>query len=384
VTAIDWIIIGFALLLALYGYVQGFIVGALSLAGFALGAVIGTRLGPLLLPDGASSPYAPVFGLAGALLAGAILATGLEGIGFGIRRRIPGGQAVAVVDGLLGAALTACLGLGIAWIAGAVALQTPGARDLRRDIQRSAILSELNAILPPSGPILNALARFDPSPKIDGPEADVKPPRGSILRDPDVRGAKKSVVRVLGTACGLGIQGSGWVAAPGIVVTNAHVVAGETDTVVQKGLDGAKYDAVPIAFDPTNDIAILRVDSLDAPALKLSGSPTSGRAAGILGYPENGPYDPRPGRLGDTRKVLTQDAYGRGPVEREITSLRGTVRSGNSGGPMVDGRGEVVTTVFAALRNSPRPGGFGVPNSVVSRTIAGAGGGEVGTGPCAG
>ena len=383
-TAIDWIIIGFALLLALYGYVQGFIISVLSLAGFAVGAFIGTRLGPLLLPDGAESPYAPVFGLAGALLAGGILATGLEGVGFSIRRRLPGGQALTVVDGLFGAALTACLALGIAWIAGAVALQTPGARDLRRDIQRSAILSELNAILPPSGPILNALARFDPSPTVDGPEADVKAPRGSILRDRDVREARKSVVRVLGTACGLGIQGSGWVAAPGIVVTNAHVVAGEDDTVVQEGFDGPKHDAVPIAYDSTNDIAVLRVDGLDLPALKLSGSPPSGRAAAILGYPENGPYDPKAGRLGATRKVLTQDAYGNGPVERELTSLRGKVRSGNSGGPMVDGRGEVVTTIFAALRNSPRPGGFGVPNDVVSSTLARAGGGEVDTGPCAG
>jgi S1-C subfamily serine protease len=82
--------------------------------------------------------------------------------------------------------------------------------------------------------------------------------------------------------------------------------------------------------------------------------------------------------------VLTQDAYGNGPVERSITSLRGRVRSGNSGGPMVDGRGEVVTTVFAALRNSPRAGGFGVPNEIVSSTLARAGGGEVDTGACAG
>jgi S1-C subfamily serine protease len=384
VTTIDWIIIAFALLLALYGYMQGFIISVLSLAGFAVGAVLGTRLGPLLLPDGASSPYAPVFGLAGALLAGAILATGLEGIGFSIRRRMPGGQALTVVDGLFGAALTACLALGIAWIAGAVALQTPGARDLRRDIQKSAILSELNAILPPSGPVLNALARFDPSPEVDGPEADVKAPRGSILRDRDVREARKSVVRVLGTACGLGIQGSGWVAAPGVVVTNAHVVAGEEDTVVQEGFDGPKHDAVPIAYDPKNDIAVLRVDSLGLPALKLSGSPTSGRAAAILGYPENGPYDPKPGRLGETRTVVTQDAYGNGPVQRSITSLRGRVRSGNSGGPMVDGRGEVVTTVFAALRNSPRPGGFGVPNDIVRQELANAGGDEVDTGACAG
>lgn len=381
-TTIDWIIVGFTLLLAFYGWAQGFVVGALSLAGFALGAVLGTRLGPELLPAGSSSPYAPLFGLAGALVAGAILATGLESLGFGLRRLLPRGRVFGAVDGLLGAGLTACVALGIAWIAGAVALQTPGARQLRRDIQRSVVLRELNAVLPPSGPILNALARFDPSPRVDAPTPQVAAPRGSILRDPDVRAVRRSVVRVLGTACGLGIQGSGWVAAPGIVVTNAHVVAGESDTVVQQGLDGARLDATPIAFDPRNDVAVLRVSGLGAPALRLAGTATRGAAAAILGYPENGPYDARPGRVGDTQEVLAQDAYGRGPVRRELTSLRGLVRSGNSGGPMVDGRGQVVTTIFATTRGSGRRGGFGVPNDVVRRTLDGASG-SVDTGPCA-
>jgi S1-C subfamily serine protease len=381
-TGVDWIIIGFTLLLAVYGYAQGFIVGALSLVGFAAGAVLGTRLGPELLPEGASSPYAPLFGLAGALLAGAILATGLETVAFGLRRRLPGGRGLSAVDGVLGAALTACVALGIAWIAGAVALQTPGARDLRRDIQRSVVLRRLNAVLPPSGPILNALARVDPFPQVDAPSPEVARPRGSILRDRDVVAARRSVVRVLGTACGLGIQGSGWVAAPGVVVTNAHVVAGESDTVVQAGLDGQKYAATPLAFDPRNDIAVLRVEGLGAPALPLAGSATRGRAAAILGYPENGPYDPRAGRVGDTQVVLAQNAYGQGPVRREITSLRGLVRSGNSGGPMVDGRGRVVTTIFAATTGAGEHGGFGVPNDVVSATLQGARG-SVDTGPCA-
>ena len=103
-TAIDWIIVGFTLLLALYGWSQGFVVGALSLVGFALGAVLGTRLGPALLPSGSDSPYAPVFGLAGALVAGAVLATGLESLGFGLRRLLPSGRAFGAVDGILGAA----------------------------------------------------------------------------------------------------------------------------------------------------------------------------------------------------------------------------------------------------------------------------------------
>ena len=382
-TAVDWIIIAFVVLLGGYGFLQGFIVGALSLVGFGGGAILGTRLGPELLSGGAQSPYAPLFGLAGALLAGIVLATGLESIGFGVRRRLGGGRGFGVVDGLLGATLTACVALGIAWIAGAVALQTPGARQLRADIQRSVVLRELNAVLPPSGPVLNALARFDPSPRVEAPAPEVAAPRGAILRDRDVRAARASVVRVLGTACGLGLQGSGWVAAPGLVVTNAHVVAGETDTVVQVRPEGPELDATPVAFDPRNDVAVLRVDGLDAPVLPLAATVRRGRPAAILGYPENGPYDARAGRVGDTQAVLAQDAYGRGPVEREITLLRGFVRSGNSGGPMVDGEGRVVTTIFATTRGERRRGGFGVPNEVVRRAVAEATG-PVSTESCAG
>jgi len=168
VTQLDWIILAFAAILALFGFRQGFIVGVLSFGGFAVGAFLGTRLGPVLLPKGSSSPYAPAFGLLGALLGGAILASGLEGLGFKLRRTlmIPG---LGLLDGLLGALLGGVLALGIVWIVAAVAGQTPGEGVLRADIQRSAILRNLNAVLPPSGPILNALARLDPLPSITGP-----------------------------------------------------------------------------------------------------------------------------------------------------------------------------------------------------------------------
>lgn len=377
--ALDWIIVVFTLAMALLGYRQGLIVGALSLAGFVAGAYVGTRLGPKLLPEGSESPYAPLFGLFGAVMGGTLIASGLEGVGIHLRRRmrVPGLDAV---DGLLGSALAAALALGMAWIAGAVALQTPGARELRREIQRSEILSRLNDVLPPSGPLLNALARFDPFPRVEGPEARVGPPRAAIARDAQVEAAAASVVRILGTACGLGVEGSGWVAGDGVVVTNAHVVAGQDDTIVQVRGAGPHLPAQAIAFDSRNDVAVLRVGNLDAPTLPLAEDPQPGTSAGILGFPRNGPYDVRAGRLGQTRQVLSQDAYGRGPVTRSVTSLRGTVRPGNSGGPMVDGDGRVVTTIFAATR-SRRPGGYGVPNSVVRRVLAGARG-AVGTGPC--
>ena len=378
-TGIDWVILGAVVLLALFGWAQGFVAGVLALAGFAAGAWLGTRLAPLILDGGDESQWAPAFALIGALVAGGILAASFEGVGARLRARFTS-PAFAAVDGALGAALTACVGLLIAWVLGAVALQADP--DIRRDVQRSAILRQLNAVLPPTGPLLNTLRALDPFPRIDGPQARVPAPRAAIARDPEVVEARESVVKILGTACGVGVEGSGWVAEPGVVVTNAHVVAGQDDTRVLLRGEEPGLDAQAIAFDSRNDLAILRVSGLEAPALPIARETRSGTSAAILGFPLNGPYDVRAGRLGETRQVVSQDAYGRGPVRRSIVSLRGAVRSGNSGGPMVDGAGRVVTTIFAATTSGPR-GGYGVPNAIVRDALAGAGG-PVDTGPCGG
>jgi hypothetical protein len=379
-TTLDWIIIAFTLLMAVWGYQQGLIAGALSLAGFAAGAFIGSRLGPLLLEDGSHSPYAPLFALLGALMIGGVFASGLELFGFHLRHRL--GERLGLIDGVGGSILVACLGLFLVWIGGTVALQTPGARELREPIQRSEILKELNEALPPSGAILNALARFDPFPSVSGPSANVPPPDAKIARDRDVRAASRSVVRVLGTACGLGVQGSGWVAGRGIVVTNAHVVAGQDDTTVQPGGEGEALDAEAIWYDPRNDLSILRVPGLSgAPRLRMNVNAEAGARAAVLGFPENGALDVEPARLGQTVTVVTQDAYGRGPVQRRVTSVRGLVRPGNSGGPAVDASGRVVTTIFAAA-TSRRGTGYGVPDSVVRDALRRARG-QVDTGPCA-
>ena len=379
-TALDWGILAFTLIMALWGYAQGLIVGFLSLAGFALGALIGSRVAPRLLEEGSSSPFAPLIALVGALLVGGILASGLELLGFRLRGRL--GDSLGVLDGMGGAVLVACLGLALAWVAGAVALNTPGARELREPIQRSSILTRLNAALPPSGPLLQTLARFDPFPTIAGPDPGVRAPDSAIGRDPQVRAAARSVVRVLGTACGLGVQGSGWVAGNGLVVTNAHVIAGQDDTTIQVGGGGPRQDAQAVYVDAGNDLAVLRVQGIGGvPALPLNDGASPGTNAAVLGFPENGPYDVEPARLGRTRTVLSQDAYGRGPTRRRITALRGLVRSGNSGGPMVDGAGRVVATVFAAARKSGSGSGFGVPDSIVRQGLDRARG-PVDTGPC--
>jgi Trypsin-like peptidase domain/Colicin V production protein len=378
-TGLDWIIIAFTVLMAVWGFGQGLIAGGLALAGFAVGAFVGSRLGPLLLEEGSHSEYAPLFALFGALTLGALFASGLELVGFQLRHRLP--EELGLVDGVGGGVLVACLGLFLVWIAGAVALQTPGARELREPIQRSAILRQLNAVLPPSGPILQALARFDPFPTIRGPSANVAPPTARIARDPEVRAAGRSVLRVLGTACGLGVQGSGWVVGDGLVVTNAHVVAGQDDTTVQLRGEGS-LDAEAVWYDPRNDLAILRVPELEGtPALRVNVNAQPGTSAAVLGFPLNGDYDVRPARLGQTATVITQDSYGRGPLVRLITSIRGRVRHGNSGGPVVDGSGRVVATIFAASTGRQRTG-YGVPDSVLKRAL-GRLRGRVDTGPCA-
>jgi S1-C subfamily serine protease len=322
-----------------------------------------------------------VLTLAGAAI-GSILAAGFSGLAYALRRgaqRIPG---FATVDGALGALLSAAVALGIVWLAGAVALQTPDLASLRRDVQRSSVLRTLNDVLPPTGPILNALARFDPLPAFQGPEANVPPPTARIARADGVQRAARSVVKVLGTACGLGVEGSGWVTQNGLVVTNAHVVAGQDDTTVQLRGRGPRLPARAVAFDERNDVAVLRVAGLDAPGLAMRDELVSGTSAALLGFPLNGPYDVRAARMGEVRQAITDDAYGHGPVTRSIAPLRGVVRHGNSGGPLVDARGRVVGTVFASTVGGERPGGYAIPNEVVRDVLAGARS-PVSTGPCA-
>jgi S1-C subfamily serine protease len=363
VTRLDWAAVGFALLTGLLGARRGFLATALSAAGVVAGALIGARLAPRVLDEGASSPYTPLVALLGA----AAFAVLLEGVGATVGARLRGAlriQSLRGVDSAAGFALGAVMGLVLVWVIGAVALQLPGQTRLRAEAQRSEVLQRLNEIAPPSS-ALRALARVDPFPAIAGPLAPVDPPSAAVLRTPGVRAAAPSVVRVLGTACGLAVSGSGWVAAPGVVVTNAHVVAGQNDTAVEApGSD--RLDAEAVAFDATNDVAVLRVRGLAAPPLRLV-EPDSGTAVAILGYPENGPFRASAGRIGPTTTVLTDDALGRGPVARRITSFRGGVRRGNSGGPAVNARGDVETTVFAARRGSD--GGYGVPSAIVREAL---------------
>jgi S1-C subfamily serine protease len=383
VSLIDIGIAVFALAMAAIGWDRGLVRSALPLAGFVGGVFAGARLGPLLLEGGAESPYAPAVAAGGGVLLGAFLAIVLEGVGGQLSERLAERPATRRVDSAGGAVLFLALALAAAWVFGAVALNLPGqnAREIREAVQRSSILVALNDVAPPSGAFLNALRRIDPSRSVKGPEADVGPPDPALARDPEVEAASESVVRVTGSACGLGIAGSGWIAGPGIVVTNAHVVAGQEDTEVTT-TDGRTLDADALHYEPRNDLAVLGVPGLEGAPLELVEKPRKGTAAVAAGYPEGGPLTLAPARLGRTGTVESQDSYGRGPIERRMTPFRGVVRNGNSGGAVIDGHGDVLATVFASSVSSGPPSGLGVPNDIVAEALAGPLDGAS-TGPCA-
>jgi S1-C subfamily serine protease len=376
VTRVDWIAAAVIGLAALNGLRRGLVGGIFSLAGIAAGAYFGAKLAPQFL-SGSESPYTPLVALGGAVALGFLLQSLAAMAGNAIRSSLFVLPPLRALDSVGGLALGALAGAAIVWVAGAVALHVPGQVQLREEVQRSRILGELNARVPPSR-LLDAIARVDPFAAIRGPEPNVGPPDPALLGSAGVRLASPSVFRVIGTACGLGVEGSGWVAAPNLVVTNAHVVAGMKDAHVDHN-DGESRDADVVAFDPRNDIAVLRVAELGAPSLRPV-DPVEGQAVAILGYPENGPFTATPGRIGQTGGVLTEDAYGRGPIRRLVTTLRGQVRHGNSGGPAVDAQGRVQTTIFASRIGAAA--GYGVPSDLVRRALDTVSAAEVSSGPC--
>lgn len=377
-TAVDALAIVLVVFAAVAGYRKGLVAGALSVAGIVLGAWIGSRIGPEFLKGGQSSPYQPLAALAGAAVGAIVFETlgTLAGSAVRARGRMRPLQGADSAGGLVLGALS---GLFVVWVLGAVALFVPGEPGLRRAAQRSAVLRHLNGVVPPHD-LIGVLARIDPFPTLAGQPPSVAAPDPRLARSSTVLAARASVLRILGTACGLGVEGTGWVAAPGLVVTAAHVVAGETDTLVELP-DGERLRGVAAAFDRRNDVAVLRVDGLDAPPLRAL-APHVGDAVAVLGYPDDGPFTATPGRIGPTVVRLTADAYGTGHVFRELTSLRGRVRHGNSGSPAVDADGAVETMVFASLIGAR--GGLGVPTKIVSRAVGDAQrGGTVSTGACA-
>jgi S1-C subfamily serine protease len=378
---LDVFIALFIVVTVLRGARTGFLAGVFSLVGVVVGASVGSRIAPSLMPEDGNPLYGAGITL-GSILAFAVLGEVVaRTIGGSIRDRLSSPTS-ETLDGFGGAALGFALSLVLVWAVGVFALQSGPLAGLHPAVQDSRILKSLNERMP-SGFLTQAVADLEPLPQIKGPEPEVAAPEGSIVEDPDVRAASASTLRITGIACGYGVEGSGWVAGQNLVVTNAHVVAGETATRVQVGGTGRLLPAQVVVFDEKNDIAVLRVDGLDLTPLRLT-APRPGDPAAVIGYPENGPLDVEPARTGTTQRVISSDAYDRGPVERVVTSFRVYVRPGNSGGPAVNANGRVVSTIFAS-RTDSNNAGYGVPSWIVRDYLQAAAGrsAPVSTGECA-
>lgn len=379
-TNVDWIALGVIALAGFSGLRRGLVATALSLAGLVVGAVLGSRIAPTFLPDNDSSPYTSLVALGGAVI-GAALLHAVAGFIGGIVRgglRIPG---IRQLDSLGGAVVGAAMGAALVWVLGAAALQIPHQPKIRQYALDSQIVSALTDALPP-GDVLHRLQKLDPLPQLTGsPGGPSQAPDPAILRATAVRKAQASVVRVEGKACGLNVAGSGWTVGPGIVVTSAHVVAGQESTTVQRAGAGRRWKARVMVYDTKNDIAVLLAPGLLAAPLQLA-DPDNGVAVAIIGFPKNGTIKAIAARVGKTSTVLAQDSYGKGPELRLMTSLRGKVEHGNSGGPAVDVDGQVRSTVFGASKVDGTT--LGVPSVVVKAALARIGTEPVATGACAG
>ncbi|HEX5850940.1 MAG TPA: MarP family serine protease [Rubrobacter sp.] len=358
--------IGFIIVVSvLRGVRTGFLAGVFSLVGVVVGASVGSRIAPSLLPDGGNPIYGAGITL-GSILAFSVLGEVIaRSMGGSIRNRLSS-PASAKLDGLGGGLLGFALALVLVWAVGVFALQSPTLAGLQPVAQDSRILQTLKERMP-SRLLTQAVSELQPLPKIRGPEPEVAAPEGNIVNDPDVRAASQRTLRVTGTACGYGVEGSAWVGGRNLVVTNAHVVAGETSTWVQVRGIGRQLPAEVVAFDKRNDVSILRVAGLGLPPLPVAPA-RPGEEAAVIGFPQNGPLDIEPARTGTTERVFSTDAYDNGPVERIVTSFRVYVRPGNSGGPAVNADGEVISTIFAS-RTDSNNSGYGIPSRIIQRHL---------------
>jgi S1-C subfamily serine protease len=374
VALVDWLAVAFILLLAYGGARRGLLAGGLSLVGVVGGLYLGGRLAPVLF-SGSHSPYTPLVALAGALVLGIALETAGALMG-GMLRDALKPMPLRLVDAAGGLVLGAATAVAVLWIAAAIALHLPQSSYLRERARKSTVLSSLIATLPPQE-VISALAGIDPFPLLVGPAAPEQAPDPSVLVQMNLQQTERSVVKVSSEACGIGYAGSGWVAGNGLVVTAAHVVAGGNKIDVQAEGQSSRSARV-VAFDGSDDLALLRVPGLHEEALH-STPPHFGDLAALLGYPGDGPFKAEPARVGSTAALFAPN-YAGNIVSRTITSLRGKVRPGDSGGPVVDAHGMVEATIFGARKGSDV--GYGSPSDLIRGLIAHRDERGVSTGSC--
>jgi S1-C subfamily serine protease len=362
-SVLDLVLVVIAIAFAANGYRQGLVVGLLGFVGFLGGALLGVQLSPLV-----ADWVAPGVGrvLVALLVVFAIATLGQAlavVIGSALRNRLPG-RATRVLDNLGGSVVSVAAALLVVWMVAAPLASAP-VPWLASEVRRSAVIETVDNAMPES--VRRLYARLGTTVDArDFPEVfgrltptdvrSVEPPDPRLASSPVVRTAARSVVKILGDApsCARRLEGTGFVFAPQRVMTNAHVVAGTRSLVVEVGDE--RLEGRVVVYDPERDLAVIAVPGLSAPVMRFAPSARPGSDAIVVGYPLDGPYTAVSARVRDVRQVRGPDIYNAQTVEREVYTIRATVRSGNSGGPLLAPNGTVYGVIFAAAVDDPQTG----------------------------
>lgn len=351
---LDWILAVIVVMYALAGYWQGLIAGACGVIGLLLGGWVGIVLAPKLMGHG-GSVGASIGALFIVIASASIGMALLQFVGVQVRERLLW-HPVRLLDHIGGSVLSAAAALVVAWALGVAIQGSLQLGSFSREVRTSAILGEVNRLMP--GGATGLMGRFNDlvaasefprylDPYVRESIASTGPVDPAILADPEIRLAEASVYKLRGAnSCGRGVEGTGFLIGPGALMTNAHVVAGVSQPTVQ--VKGVSVDARVVYYNPDVDIAVLHFQGATAAPLHFTTSATPDQKVAILGYPEDGPFNVQAARIRAEQRLRSQNIYGQGAVLRDTFSIRGLIRPGNSGGPIVDTNGRVVGVVFAA------------------------------------
>ena len=391
---VDLVVIGLAVLAAVSGARQGVLIALPAFIGVLAGAILGILIaGPVVSQLDASTTKV-AFAVAIVVLFIALGETVGVWIGRTLRQKVSSPKLTGV-DSALGAIVQGVVVFVVCWLIGS-SLSTVGSpSDLASAIRRSVVLGGIGDVMPAAARDLPATLRkiLDDTGfpaelrKISrAPSKDVAPPDPALQASAVVQRVHPSVLKIHAKApsCERALEGSGFVVAPQRVMTNAHVIAGANEVSVESGERTLR--ARVVYYDPETDVAVLAVPSLSAPPLKLAGEDaTSGQDSIVLGYPLDGPYTAAPSRIRDRINLSGPNIYDTRTVNRDVFTLRAIVKSGNSGGPLIDTDGQVIGVVFgAAVDNSDT--GFALTADEVRDEVSKAPSmtDQVDTGRCAG
>ena len=352
-TWLDLALLVLLVLSVIGGYRRGAALQVIGLTGLVLGIVLGIALAPRVAQFGHDPMTHVAIALGVVLIGGAVGNLAGWVVGSRVRTRTHG-TMMRSADAYGGSVVSVIALLLTTWFL-ALNLANGPFPQLSRGIRDSKIVQGLDAVMPAPPSMIAELQRvlgllgfpdvFIGLPPI--PADPVEPPTGTEASSA-YEAAYASTVEVLGDGCYHGFlnQGSGFVAAPGFVVTNAHVVAGTTEQWIR--MDGHDHQATVVGFDPDLDVAVLRAPTLSAPALELLDRELArGDGGAVLGYPGGGPLTGGGAAVRAVIEPVGRDIYGGGEVTRRLYELQADVAQGNSGGPFVLPNGKVAGLVFA-------------------------------------